>query len=271
MFFSWVVVAALVVAAQAIDVHVVAVGKNPHLNQTALKFFPDKVQARPGSMVQFQFRAGNHTVTQSTFDKPCVPISSVNASVRGIFSSFQPVAASRDTGMIPVFTVLINDTRPVWLYCSQVPHCQMGMAMVINENTAANATRSLENYVKLARNVQQPWGVGIPMAGASNTSRPCNETRTRTEAGTGTGTWGGSSSSLSLSGSADLLATSAAGAGGGVPPAVTTSVENSPVAAQTTAPLTAGGRAMLGQISGLASSEEEPCIGDMGGGIDCLL
>ncbi|KAG5953342.1 hypothetical protein E4U53_005988 [Claviceps sorghi] len=238
MFFSWFVVAALVVAVQAIDVHVVAVGKNPHLNETALKFFPNKIQAQPGSMVQFQFRAGNHTVTQSSFDKPCVPISSVNASARGIFSSFQPVAASRDTGMIPVFTVLINDTRPVWLFCSQDPHCQMGMAMVINENTAANATRSLENYVKLARNVQQPWGVEIPMTGASNTSRPCNGTRTEP----GTGTRGGSTSFLSVSSSADLLATSAAGAGDGFPPpAVTTRVENSPAAAQTTAPLTAGG------------------------------
>ncbi|KAG6015988.1 hypothetical protein E4U54_002579 [Claviceps lovelessii] len=236
MHFIYCALAALVGVAQATDVHVVAVGKNPHLNQTALKYFPDRIQAQPGSMVQFQFWAGNHTVTQSSFDKPCVSISSVNASARGIFSSFQPVAASRDMGMIPVFTVLINDTKPIWLFCSQGPHCQMGMAMVINENTAANATRSLENYVALARKVQKPGGVEISMAGGSNASRSWNETTTKS----------GSSISLFISGTGDSLATATAAAGGdgggdgSSPPAVTTPVGDQPLPAQTTAPLTAG-------------------------------
>lgn len=99
-------------------------------------------------MVQFQFYAGNHTVTQSNFDNPCVPISTINASAVGVYSSFMPVSAAART--LPVFTVMINDTKPVWIYCSQGPHCQKGMSMVINENTAANASRSLEAYKKLA-------------------------------------------------------------------------------------------------------------------------
>ncbi|KAG6008545.1 hypothetical protein E4U21_004385 [Claviceps maximensis] len=257
MYLIYFALAALVGVAHAIDVHVVAVGKNPHLNQTALKYFPNKIRAQPGSMVQFQFEAGNHTVTQSSFDNPCVPISSVNASTRGIFSSFQPVNASRDMGMIPVFTVLINDTKPIWLFCSQGPHCQMGMAMVINENTAANATRSLENYVQLARNVQKPGGVGISTVGGSNYSRPCNGTRTGTGTGAGAEVEAGgvSSSSWPISTSGDSLATAAATAasgGGGVggddddssPPAITTRAESPPVPEQTTAPLTAGGASL---------------------------
>jgi hypothetical protein len=33
-----------------------------------------------------------------------------------------------------MFTITINDTNPIWLYCSQTQgsHCQAGMAMVIN-------------------------------------------------------------------------------------------------------------------------------------------
>jgi plastocyanin len=113
----------------AVDVQVVSVAST---NNT-LKFFPEKITAAVGSMVQFQFRGGNHTVTQSTFDQPCVPINQVNSSIVGIFSGYQPVAASASMGMVPVFTVMINNTNPVWLYCSQGRHCQNGMVMVINE------------------------------------------------------------------------------------------------------------------------------------------
>lgn len=113
--------------------HVVAVGMNPLNNKTGLMYWPEKITAKPGSMVQFQFWTGNHTVTQSNFDNPCVPISSINSSIPGVFSSFMPAAAGEAMGQIPVFTVMINDTKPLWMYCSQGSHCASGMAMVINE------------------------------------------------------------------------------------------------------------------------------------------
>lgn len=84
-------------------------------------------------MVQFQFWVGNHTVTQSNFDNPCVPINNVNSSIEGFYSGFMPVAASADKSMIPTYTITIKDDKPVWIYCSQGKHCQGGMSMVINE------------------------------------------------------------------------------------------------------------------------------------------
>jgi plastocyanin len=101
--------------------------------QPATKYYPDNIKAAPGSMVQFQFWAGNHTVTQSDFDHPCTPISQVNSSVAGIWSSFMPVAAGASKKEIPVFTIQINDTKPIWIFCSQAKHCSAGMSMVINE------------------------------------------------------------------------------------------------------------------------------------------
>lgn len=92
-------------------------------------------------MVQFQFWAGNHTVTQSTFDSPCTPMEGVSngtangtagAASVGIKSGFMPVDASMPDGNIPVYTVMINDTSPLWFYCGQGSHCAGGMAMVIN-------------------------------------------------------------------------------------------------------------------------------------------
>jgi hypothetical protein len=81
-------------------------------------------------MVQFQFGVGNHTITQSNFDNPCEPIS-LHSNLTALYSGFMPVAATAVT--TPTYTIMINSTTPIWLYCSQAKHCQGGMVMVINE------------------------------------------------------------------------------------------------------------------------------------------
>ena len=96
----------------------------------SLSYSPNNITAAKGDMVQFQFMPKNHTVTQSNFDSPCEPIS-MHTNLTGVYSGFMPVAAA-DTSM-PTFTILINATTPMWLYCSQGKHCQAGMSMVINE------------------------------------------------------------------------------------------------------------------------------------------
>lgn len=99
----------------------------------SLVYSPNNIKAAAGDMVQFQFVAGNHTVTQSTFDQPCRPINSVMTNVTGFHSGYMPVAASQATGMIPTYTIQINNTTPLWVYCAQARHCESGMVMVINE------------------------------------------------------------------------------------------------------------------------------------------
>lgn len=84
-------------------------------------------------MVQFQFLDGNHTVTQSNFDNPCEPLAKSTPGSTGFKSGFQPVKASADKGQLPVFTIMVKDTKPIWVFCGQGPHCQKGMAMVINQ------------------------------------------------------------------------------------------------------------------------------------------
>jgi plastocyanin len=113
------------IAASGTTVHVVKVG---NANGT-LAFSPNSITAAVGEMVQFQFAPANHTVTQSTFDQPCQPIA-LNSNVTGIYSGFMPVAASATE--TPTYTIMINNTTPMWLYCSQAKHCQNGMTMVIN-------------------------------------------------------------------------------------------------------------------------------------------
>jgi len=143
----------------SVQVHVVQVGNS----NGSLVYSPSNVKAAVGDMVQFQFAPNNHTVTQSTFDAPCSPVKTT-----GIYSGFMPVKAT-DTE-IPTYTILINNTTPIWLYCSQGMHCQKGMVMVINENTAANSTRSLANYASLAAKAATNSAPSAPADGVAGTA-----------------------------------------------------------------------------------------------------
>ncbi|RYP07879.1 hypothetical protein DL764_002245 [Monosporascus ibericus] len=132
--------------ASAQRLHVVSVSGE---GDWALKFSPDNIKVPVGDMIQFQFRAGNHSVVQSNFDNPCEPIK-MHTGAEGFYSGYQLVAASEEMDLIPTYTVMVQDESPMWVYCSQGQHCQNGMVMVVNENTAANSSRSLEEYRNLA-------------------------------------------------------------------------------------------------------------------------
>jgi uncharacterized cupredoxin-like copper-binding protein len=130
MQFTPLALAALLgVASAQQTVHVVSVST---VSNNSLVFTPDNIKVPAGDMIQFQFRAGNHSVAQSTFDNPCTPISE-HTNQTGVFSGFQPVAASMAMGMVPTWTISVQNTNPMWFYCATGKHCQAGMVMVVNE------------------------------------------------------------------------------------------------------------------------------------------
>jgi plastocyanin len=99
--------------------HTVEVGPNG-----MLAYYPEYVYADVGDTVQFNFNPKNHTVTQSAFDTPCVPLE------YGIDSGFVPV--SPDDYETKSFYVTVTDDKPVWIHCEQTGHCGMGMVFAIN-------------------------------------------------------------------------------------------------------------------------------------------
>lgn len=104
----------------------VALAKTTTINvgEGGLKFTPDSVTAAEGDVLEFHYYPQNHSVAQSTFDKPCT------ANATGIWSGFMPVSGGEGQS---IFSVTINNTDTIWLYCSQGEHCKGGMAMVVNE------------------------------------------------------------------------------------------------------------------------------------------
>lgn len=116
-------------------IHVMKVGQN------GLTFEPESMTVPVGDTVEFHFWPKAHAVARSSFDKPCQPLNATS-----FFSGPVQVAS----GMSPtVFSIKVNDTNPIWLYCSTGSHCQSGMGAVINAPTA-NATRTISNYKVLA-------------------------------------------------------------------------------------------------------------------------
>ncbi|WEW54633.1 hypothetical protein PRK78_000053 [Emydomyces testavorans] len=183
-----------------VNVHVVKVGDD----KGTLRFFPDDMKVPAGEMVQFQFHPRvsdafsskrwaccvltlhqNHSLVQSTFDRPCEPMGRSQRGMAGIQSGFMPVEPG--SRQMPVFTIMVNSTQPMWFYCSQGRHCQNGMVMAIN--AVAGSNRTIETFRSLAAragnstsgNGGNRGGQGNPTNNngrpSSTSGRPAEQTR----------------------------------------------------------------------------------------------
>jgi hypothetical protein len=121
----------------------------------------------PAKLTQLQ----NHTVTQSSFADPCHPLNT-NGVFNGFFSGFVPTASSPSGS---TFTIIVNDTNPIWFYCAQTTgnHCQSGMVGSINAPTTGNKTlAAFEALAKVAGTSSTPPNVagGILKIASNSTS-----------------------------------------------------------------------------------------------------
>ncbi|KAK4038148.1 Cupredoxin [Parachaetomium inaequale] len=205
MQFTTLALAALASVASAQKTWTVTVAQNG-----SLTFSPDKLVAQPGEYVQFQFHSGNHTVTQSTFDNPCQPVG-MHSNLTGFHSGFLPAAASAAMGMIPTYTIQINNTNPLWLYCAQGKHCENGMVMVINE-PATNPNRTLANYKSLAAKAQTLVPGGAAGVGGQTGSTDQTQTGGTNPTGTGAASPSQSTAAAGMLAAPGTFALAAAGA-----------------------------------------------------------
>ncbi|KAL8750605.1 MAG: hypothetical protein Q9184_006367 [Pyrenodesmia sp. 2 TL-2023] len=117
--------------------HKVVVG-----GDAGLVFNPNSVMAAPGDMVEFTFMSMNHTLTQSTFPKPCVKMQG------GVDSGFLP-NPNNTISPPPTYMFQVKDTEPTWWYCKQkkpTSHCGKGMTFSINPT----ADKSQELFMQMA-------------------------------------------------------------------------------------------------------------------------
>jgi hypothetical protein len=73
-----------------------------------------------------------------------------------------------NTSVTPEFTITINDTSPVWVYCGQTGHCGQGMVFSVNALEDGGG-HSFEDFQRLANNSAS---VAAVSAAQSNDSPP---------------------------------------------------------------------------------------------------
>ncbi|KAF2229453.1 hypothetical protein EV356DRAFT_416250, partial [Viridothelium virens] len=99
-------------------------------------FNPRLVEAGVGDIVRFHFLMLNHTLTQSSLNKPCTPSNLFDTG----FIHSNPQNATNNTLLF-----LVQNTDPQWFLCKQtkpISHCHAGMVFAINPRD--NFARFLE-------------------------------------------------------------------------------------------------------------------------------
>ncbi|UNI16119.1 hypothetical protein JDV02_002587 [Purpureocillium takamizusanense] len=128
-----------------------------------LTFQPQELNNVPvGDMIEFEFGQQSHSVTQSSFAKPCV------AMAGGMDSGFVP----NPNGTVsppPKVAMQVMTTDATWFYCKQQGHCGKGMAFSLNPT--AEKTHAQFQAAAIAQN---GTGQAAPIAGGngSNGGRP---------------------------------------------------------------------------------------------------
>jgi plastocyanin len=157
----------LSLAVAALSSLVVSVVAETHLvlvGDGGLTFNPTSVTAAQGDVVAFEFRAKNHSVTQSTFAEPCKIQSTPQPGVNSGFQAVKP-----DTTAFSQWSFTVdNATAPLWFYCAQktpVNHCQMGMVFAVNPTPEKTYEMFLANAK--ASNSTAPPGGAPGASGAS--------------------------------------------------------------------------------------------------------
>lgn len=97
----------------------------------ALSFTPTTATVQAGDVLAFQFQSKNHTVTQSSFARPC-EINTENPGSPPVDSGFFPVPQGANS--FPEWSITLNSiTGPLWFYCRQAQHCSAsGMVFAVN-------------------------------------------------------------------------------------------------------------------------------------------
>lgn len=85
-----------------------------------------------------------------------------------LFFSSQPVGTDATT--FPTWTVPVNTTGPVWVYCAQSGHCTSGMVFAINAPTTGNTFDAFKAKAMGGSSSGYPSGSGTSNPAPTTTS-----------------------------------------------------------------------------------------------------
>ncbi|EHK26358.1 uncharacterized protein TRIVIDRAFT_120747, partial [Trichoderma virens Gv29-8] len=146
------------------------------VGESGLSFTPNDIEAAVGDILEFHYHPKNHSVVAADFATPCKP-----KAEGGFYSGFFPTASGENLLQENVFQVEVNNTTPIWFYCSQTTgnHCGAGMVGAVN----ANANKTLEEFkaaaAKITTNESPKTGVfGGKILSAASATKSSGSTGT---------------------------------------------------------------------------------------------
>ncbi|TVY44265.1 putative GPI-anchored cupredoxin [Lachnellula occidentalis] len=134
------------------NIHYVVVGA-----EGKLLYKDNQIIASIGDIIRFDFNSTNHTVTQSTLQKPCEPLQD------GFNTGFTNFNDQNRTGVVPTVDYIVGVSTPLWFYCAQPKgtHCQKGMVLGINPG---NKFPQFLNAATASTNATATASTGFPMS-----------------------------------------------------------------------------------------------------------
>ncbi|KAH8661694.1 hypothetical protein BGZ60DRAFT_566344 [Tricladium varicosporioides] len=150
---------------------------------TGHHFTPENVTANIGDIVEFRFYPLNHSVARAEFMDPCIP-SEYHEGRTGFWSGFHPLQVIPSNP--PTFQIKINDTKPMFFYCSAPGACMDGMVGVINQNSTQNLT--VQKQYAAAAKIDLSPGEPIPAETRKITSSSSASVPTSTSTSTSAST-----------------------------------------------------------------------------------
>ncbi|KAF7892970.1 uncharacterized protein EAF02_000508 [Botrytis sinoallii] len=155
----------------AVPTHVVSVGIE------GLQFTPTELSANVSDVIEFRFYPQNHSVARAEYgsNRACIPYEVTGINKRGFWSGFHPINVVLNDP--PKFQVVVNDTDPIFFYCSAPGAChEDGMIGVIN----ANSTQTFKSQLEYAKNssLQFSPGENFPVEATSSSSSTARPTST---------------------------------------------------------------------------------------------
>lgn len=91
---------------------------------------------------RFEFFPSTHTVSESSFDRPCDALADPSGLATGLASKYSFATDKSDGKQQPVFAFSVqDDEHPIWFYSGQdepVNECAAGMVFAVNPPAEGN-------------------------------------------------------------------------------------------------------------------------------------
>jgi len=127
----------------------VTVGIKETDGQQGLGYDPSAILPQAGDTIEFTFQLpsyikngtdAQHTATQSTFEAPCTP------KEGGFDTGLQTTTVTGGKS----FTLLVNDTQPLWFYSYANSDCNAPMVLAVNPPLTGQSAASFQEAAKTA-------------------------------------------------------------------------------------------------------------------------